>query len=339
MGCSNGYVAIWNIFPEEFQHLLAGPPPQVLNHMNCDSEILASGPAVLNNQNIGPSPYFYTFLHPTYILAICCAYPAHPQIIATSSSSGFLRLTDIRSPSSDYVLSNRTHWAPTTISYSATLSSFVTYEEGGYLKLFPIRRFWSSINFGKVDCEVLSLAVGYLHPTVLAGFADGSLLAVNPARRFVEVRPSRAMFQQRIWKHEWARQKLGTSSQQSSRENIPHTEAEPLESAAREPSNQDRPGQLKDPSKQRNDQHQLTGPKGISRITEGYKIEIPNLTPIGKSETSSKKAKLGINAPFSTIYDKETGVRAVAWNPNEGWGGWAASGTGSGLVRIEDLAI
>ena len=332
-------MAIWNIFPEDFQHPPAGPHPQVLNHTNSDSKILASGPAVLDDQNIGPSPYFYTFLHSTYILAICCAYPTHPQLIATSSSSGFLRLTDIRSPASDYVLSHRTHWAPTTIFYSATLSSFVAYEEGGYLKLFPIRRFWSSISFGKGDNEVLSLAVGSLHPTVLAGFADGSLLAVNPARRFVEVRPSRAMFQHRIWKHEWARQKLGSSSQQSRGGDIPHTQAEPMDSAAREPSNQDRPCQPEDPSEQRNDQHQATSPKGISRITEAYKIEIPNLTPIGKSEISSKKAKLGINAPFSTIYDKETGVRAVAWNPNEAWGGWAASGMGSGLIRIEDLAI
>ena len=339
MGCSNGYVAIWNIFPEDFQHPPAGSSPQVLNHTISGPNILASGPAISNNQNIGPSPYFYAFLHSTYILAMCCAYPTHPQLIATSSSSGFLRLTDIRSPSSDYVLSHRNHWAPTAIVYSATLSSFVAYEEGGYLKLFPIRRFWSSISFGKVDCEVLSLAVGYLHPTVLAGFSDGSLLAVNPARRFVEVRPSRAMFQHRIWKHEWARQKLGTSGQQSSGGEIPHTEAELLGSAAREPSNQDRHGQGEDLSEQRNAQHQPTRPKGISRITEGYKIEIPNLTPIGKSEISKKKAKLGINAPFSTIYDKETGVRAVAWNPNEGWGGWAASGMGSGLVRIEDLAI
>ncbi len=42
---------------------------------------------------------------------------------------------------------------------------------------------------------------------------------------------------------------------------------------------------------------------------------------------------------FATVYEEASAVTALAWNPNLHVGGWAAAGMGSGLVRIEDLAI
>lgn len=42
---------------------------------------------------------------------------------------------------------------------------------------------------------------------------------------------------------------------------------------------------------------------------------------------------------FSTIYEEQTAITAVAWNPNLPCGGWAAAGMGSGLVRVKGLAL
>ena len=114
------------------------------------------------------------------------------------------------------------------------------------------------------------------------------------------------------------------------------------ESAAREPDDSFANEQVRKSSEHVNGQHNSSGPKAISRITEGYKVQTPIL--LSRTEVANENQKrtqpgMPQHVPFSTIYDKETGVRQVAWNPNEGWGGWAASGTGSGLVRIEDLAI
>ena len=69
---------------------------------------------------------------------------------------------------------------------------------------------------------------------------------------------------------------------------------------------------------------------GISRITEGYKVETSNVT------LSTKKASEG---SFVTIYERETAVTQVCWNPNLQCGGWVAAGMASGLVRVEDLAV
>ena len=216
----------------------------------------------------------------------------------------------------------------------------MTYEDGGLLKLYPIRRFWISVSFAKGDSEVLCVAVGHLHPTVLVGFADGTLLAINPFRRFINTRV-KAMLQQKVWKHEWARQQLDTTSPQSGEETIEHGQASPPNVSAEDTCGRVQHGQASVPSGQQNEQHRESRPDRISRITEGYKIEAVTLAPI-KTPRSSKDVKdtdNGNHALFSTIYDAETGIRQVAWNPNEGWGGWAASGMGSGLVRIEDLAV
>lgn len=73
--------------------------------------------------------------------------------------------------------------------------------------------------------------------------------------------------------------------------------------------------------------------QGTSRITEGYKGEkvIFGMKEGGKSKDSVAE---------STIHEDETAVTALRWNPNDsGCGGWLAVGWGSGLVRIQDMAI
>ncbi len=73
--------------------------------------------------------------------------------------------------------------------------------------------------------------------------------------------------------------------------------------------------------------------QGISRITEGYKAEEVRVGP---------KSKNGPTREFvmtTTIFEEETAVTALAWNPNVSCGGWLAVGWGSGLVRIQDVAI
>lgn len=335
VGCSNGYVAIWNIFPAS-----VNPPTRYPVSTGLDPDIPTTRQRALRGGVVGPNPYLYTFLHSTYILAICSAYPTHPYLITTSSVTGYLRLTDIRSPNSDYVLSQRSHWTPNSISYCTALSSFVTYEDGGLLKLYPIRRFWTSIGFAKGDSEVLCVAVGRLHPTVLVGFADGTLQAINPFRRFINTR-SKVMLQQKVWKHEWARQQLDTTSPHSGEETIEHRQASPPNVSSEETCMRGQHGQASVSSGQQNEQHRDSRPTSISRITEGYKIEALTLAPIKASRRTKdiKDTENGNHALFSTIYDAETGIRQVVWNPNEGWGGWAASGMGSGLVRIENLAV
>ncbi len=222
-----------------------------------------------------PDPWFHMPLHQTYVLALTSAYPSFPHLLATSAVDGYLRLTDIRSPKMDSVLSNRSRIAPTTLAYSDPLFCIISSEENDQLRAYPLRRFFSSLTFAHCPALNLVLSVGRFHPTILAACADGSLVAVNPMRRVLARREHQ--YQQTIFQHEWNRSS-----------------------------------------------------GGISRITEGYKVETSNVT------LSTKKASEG---SFVTVYERETAVTQACWNPNLQCGGWMAAGMASGLVRVEDLAI
>lgn len=67
---------------------------------------------------------------------------------------------------------------------------------------------------------------------------------------------------------------------------------------------------------------------GISRFLEGFVAEIPVLRGLPSEGFVTE-----------TIFEEETGVTCLEWNPNIECAGWAAAGFGCGLIRVEDLAI
>lgn len=73
--------------------------------------------------------------------------------------------------------------------------------------------------------------------------------------------------------------------------------------------------------------------QGMSRITEGY---LPERVWLGTKNTFGKRKE---TVPTTTIYEEETAVTALAWNPNVSCGGWLAVGWGSGLIRVQDVAL
>jgi transcription factor C subunit 6 len=75
---------------------------------------------------------------------------------------------------------------------------------------------------------------------------------------------------------------------------------------------------------------------GISRFVEGLKAQSVPLTGDGRS---SQKHNRHQGTAFTTVYEEESAVTAVAWNPNSHVGGWAAAGMGDWLVRVEDISI
>ncbi|KAI9797588.1 MAG: hypothetical protein M1825_005970 [Sarcosagium campestre] len=70
-----------------------------------------------------------------------------------------------------------------------------------------------------------------------------------------------------------------------------------------------------------------------SRFTEGYKVTSATFV----DDAGEKRIAGGIK--LATIYEEESAVTCLAWNPNGACGGWAAAALGSGLLRVEDLAL
>lgn len=234
------------------------------------------------------TPWLSLQLHPTYVSSLTTAYPTHPDLLISSSLSGNLRLTSLRAPTTDYVLSMRTRTPPSSLAYCDSVLSVVAPEENSEtLRLWGLRCFFSSLACGKLGSAPGPgqgiVDVGKCHSSIAVGGADGSVMVTNPMRRTLGKRD--AGWQQVVFKHEWVR----------------------------------RSGQ---------------GPRqGMSRITEGYKGE---MVVVGVKMGGNSRDSVA----QSTIYEEETAVTALGWNPNDsGCGGWLAVGWGSGLVRIQDMAI
>lgn len=70
---------------------------------------------------------------------------------------------------------------------------------------------------------------------------------------------------------------------------------------------------------------------GVSRWTDGYKV---GSVKVQRTEREAQDGML-----LSTVFETEEAISQVVWNPNLRCGGWVAAGTGSGLVRVQDLAV
>ena len=234
----------------------------------------------IDTVNVDTRPWLFLQLHPTYVLSLTTAYPTHPALLISSSLSGYLRLTSLRAPTTDYVLSMRTRTPPSSLAYCDSILSVVTTDETSEtLRLMGLRCFYNSLACGKLGSAPGPgqgvVGVGRCHSSVAAGGANGSVIVTNPMRKVLGRKT--AGWQQVVFKHEWVR--IGQEPRQ-----------------------------------------------GMSRITEGYKGE--------KIDLGTKE-----NVAESTIYEEETAVTALSWNPNLECGGWLAVGWGSGLIRIQDMAI
>ncbi|KAF8246907.1 hypothetical protein K440DRAFT_585209 [Wilcoxina mikolae CBS 423.85] len=128
-------------------------------------------------------PYLYTTLHQTYINGLSTCFPSFPNHIITSSMDGYSRLTSLADFEADNVPNNRSRIAPSTITYVDALQSGVSVEEGSWVKLFPIRRYFSATTVAKQLGIVRSLAGSTMHTLVLSGGTEGEAMFSNPARR------------------------------------------------------------------------------------------------------------------------------------------------------------
>ncbi|KAJ5382672.1 hypothetical protein N7517_000583 [Penicillium concentricum] len=77
-----------------------------------------------------------------------------------------------------------------------------------------------------------------------------------------------------------------------------------------------------------------TDTMGTSRFYDGYRAENQKLATYKLYETNPVS---GMGT--STIYEENTHVTALGWNPNRSCAAWASAALGCGLVRVEDLAV
>ncbi|OGE53019.1 hypothetical protein PENARI_c008G12339 [Penicillium arizonense] len=168
VGCSNGFVSIWNIGFSATE----------------------------------PLPFFYRPIHSTYVLDITSVYPNHPHHVITISMDGETYMWSILDPVADKVSTVRMRMPSPNISYSPILQSAVSGDEQEYARIIPIRRFFTSNGIGRFSSNVSAMApCSFSHPCVLYGSAAGEVLGTNPFRRVVYNKEQ--VWQQMWFTHEW----------------------------------------------------------------------------------------------------------------------------------------
>jgi len=274
-GCANGCIAVWDI-----------------------AESLR-----VNGSGNKPRPQIYSSISTTYILTVTSCSPSHPNMIITSSMTGYLLLTDLARPHTlsptATAASNRTRVAQPLVLWSDWAQLAVSMDDSLLIKGYPLRRWFSTVGLGRTKSLATAVAGSPCHPHILIGAASGEVLSINPLGRLMD---SRAEVWQQTWfAHEWRR---------------PTAEEADVSSSPSAPYARD------------------IGSDGLSRMTEGFKVERIFL---GYDEKGMPNIR--DNVIFHTIHEKKSAITALAWNPNAHVGGWAAAGMANGLLRVEDIAV
>ena len=257
-------------------------------------------------------------LHHNDVVSIASGYPTKPYVIASNCFGGRTKIIDLQAPSYERTEASATaiNVQPNLLVYSDHLMGFTTLYPSSkmlntvigfaHMSQFPqIRRLFTG------DSYPTCLAAGHTHPFLLIGLADGSLWSMNPQNALFSKRYE-ITYRIRLLQHE--------------HRPAEHFPADSSPAAAR----------------------------GVSRVLRGYRMEKNQQPLIARTPAKkNKKAKVAADdgeddeeGPTSmadpsraVVHEPLTRITVVEWNPNEGYGCWAAAAMGSGLVMVMDLGL
>jgi transcription factor C subunit 6 len=256
-------------------------------------------------------------IHHTPIIDMASGYPTMPYLIASNPMGGTSKLVDLRAPSNENteVPFPAINVTPHLMSWSEHLLGFFTMTPTSNV-LSTAVAFMHSTHYPVVrrvytgDRLVSCIAVGRTHPFLLVGSVDGSIWAFNPQYELIH-----------------ARRKLTDRIKVLQHEHRP-----PIHFNETSPAHE----------------------RGASRILQGFMPEKSLHARSAETKAQKKKAKAkkaeeedgegddasGHADPTKGIlHEPLTRITAMAWNPNPGFGCWAAAAMGSGVVRVMDLGL
>ncbi|KAF2097231.1 hypothetical protein NA57DRAFT_77486 [Rhizodiscina lignyota] len=330
VGCANGTVAIFHL------------------------------PSTLNSQDSAtPRPSFYACLHTSYINNIVSGYPSRPHIISTTSLDGWLRITDLRSPDVDFIVSARLKSGLQVLVWHDLSQYVLVPDDTAVFRSYAIRRAYGTEQSVRMSAMPVSVASSPVHPCIMVGLQDGNVVCFNPFLRALNVKGD-------LWKQVWfewtwrrgVKQDSNRTAQSTPEEGPANGETATEENEQNDQAEVNRIGSsthtaepsaegnaMDVDSPQTNKQQSTPKPASQTQMSPAQKALLEQ--PLGRFMEGHKLERVAGKNPegientrqYHTIYEEATAICGVAWNPNLKYGGWAAAGTGTGLVRVEDIAI
>ena len=244
-----------------------------------------------------------------HVHAIASCVPSHPDMLLTSSVDGTLKVADLDEPTPQALVVNALRplnviTQPLLVWHEYAQRLLAT-DDNCEVLARPLRkrkRLQQPL-VARAKSAITAIATSPCHPCILVGTAGGEVIATNPLLNATND-PRADVWQQTWLAHEWRRPTAA------------ETAVVPEDTTELEVEEQGEDTSI--------------GKHGLSRFLEGLKPE--HVKTKGKESASTAKGAY-------TIYEEQTAITAVAWNPNLRYGGWAAAATADGLVRVEDIAI
>jgi transcription factor C subunit 6 len=269
-------------------------------------------------------------IHHNAVVSVASGYPSMPYVVTSIPVGGTARVVDLRSPSYETTAAQSLliNPQPNLLAYSDHLLGFFSIFPSsnalntvvGFMhhSSFPlVRRVFTGESF--LTC----LSVGRTHPYLLVGMTDGSLWALNP---MVELFTSRREPSDRVkvFKHEHRPRNLFAADSPAAARGASRL----LQGFAMEKNHNPR-----------------TETKSVTSKAAGKKAK-PAKKPGGAQAAAAAAAAdendeeaAALDPSRGVIHEPLSRITVVEWNPNEGYGCWAACAMGSGLVRVMDLGV
>ncbi|KAJ8124623.1 hypothetical protein O1611_g9017 [Lasiodiplodia mahajangana] len=282
-------------------------------------------------------------IHSTAIMDIVSGYPSDPFLVSTVPIGGVLTLTDLSRPSAEttYHPNMMVSLQPNLLSWSPHLRGFASIWPSAFagnpnLTFLPVRGFPLCRHLITVTGQPTCISVGPCHPYILAGTTDGSIWVFNTLRKLSSHREK--TMKVKLFQHEF-RAPPSLNTHNSKEEAKSRGVCRVLQGFLPEPNSHPTGVKMAETqrlNRERNMKEGQTKNKS-KRKTSRKPARSQSKTPGQPEGEVDEEAAMTTGPGPIVLYEPQTRITTVAWNPNVEFSWWAAAAIGSGLVRVMDI--
>ncbi|KAI0456611.1 hypothetical protein F5B21DRAFT_502219 [Xylaria acuta] len=280
-------------------------------------------------------------VHSTGIVDIVSGYPSDPFLISTVPIGGVLTLTDLTRPSGEttYHPNMMVSLQPNLLAWSPHLRGYASMWPSAFagnpnLTFLPVRGFPLCRHLITVNGQPTCISTGPCHPYILIGTTDGSIWVFNILRKLSSHREKTLKL--KLFQHEF---RALPPSNARNREAEPRGACRILNGFLPEPNSHPTGVKMAETQRMNREKGTKEGQaksKGKGKTKGKPTKSQPKTSGQLEGEVDEEAVMTSGPGPI-VLYEPQTRITGVAWNPNAEFSWWAAASMGSGLVRVMDV--
>ncbi|KAI0468656.1 hypothetical protein F4859DRAFT_196778 [Xylaria cf. heliscus] len=282
-------------------------------------------------------------VHSTGIVDIVSGFPSDPFLVSTVPIGGVLTLTDLTRPSGEttYHPNMMVSLQPNLLAWSPHLRGYASMWPSAFagnpnLTFLPARGFPLCRHLITVNGQPTCISTGPCHPYILIGTTDGSIWVFNILRKLSSHREKTLKL--KLFHHEF--RALPSSNAENQAEAAkPRGACRILHGFLPEPNSHPTGVKMAETQRMNREKGTKEGQarnKGKGKATSKPAKSQPKTPGQLEGEIDEEAAMTSGPGPI-VLYEPQSRITGVAWNPNAEFSWWAAAAMGSGLVRVMDV--